>query len=88
MTGYGHGDGTDLDFIDPIRGQRCVLVVPEGSRIFPSPGEPKIGIEHPNCDQLADVSPDLDCFYCQTCQWNGRVSGAWVFDVIEGTVEQ
>jgi hypothetical protein len=88
MSGYGHGEGDDLSFIDPISRRVCTLVAPPDGRIFPSGDDPKIGIIHPDCDQLADVSPDLDCFYCETCQWNGRVSGAWVVDVIEGTVER
>lgn len=58
-------------FTDPISGQRCFLRLPEKA------------IEHPDCEHLADVSPELDAFYCSTCRWNGRVSGAWVVDVTE-----
>lgn len=68
---------------DPIRHHNVTLVIPDGGRIFPSDGEPKIGIEHPGCDQLADLSVELDAFYCQACKWNGRVSGAWAVDRIQ-----
>ena len=67
-------------FTDPIRHRECVLVIPPDGRIF---DEPKIGVAHPDCDTLADLSIELDCFYCQACQWNGRVSGAWCVDMIE-----
>lgn len=71
-------------FLDPIQNRQCVLVVPPDGRVFASRGEPKIGIEHPDCDQVADLSIDLDAFYCPVCRWNGRVSGAWCVHVIEG----
>ena len=70
-------------FVDPIRDCECVLVVPPDGRVFPSHGEPKIGVEHPGCTQAADLSIELDAFYCTTCRWNGRVSGAWCVDMIE-----
>lgn len=70
-------------FSDPIRGQTCALVIPPDGRVFPSGAEPKIGIAHPGCDNLADLSIELDAFYCQVCRWNGRVSGAWCVDMIE-----
>jgi hypothetical protein len=70
-------------FVDPISGEDVALVVPAGGRVCPSPGEPKIGVEHPRCDNLADLAIELDAFYCPRCQWNGRISGAWAVDVIE-----
>lgn len=70
-------------FVDPIRGEKCVLVIPSNGRIFPNQGQPKIGVEHPRCDHLADLSVDLDAFYCPVCRWNGRVSGAWCVSKIE-----
>ena len=42
-----------------------------------------LGVTHPDCDQAADVSIHLDAFYCQTCKWNGRISGAWAVDKLE-----
>jgi hypothetical protein len=69
-------------FLDPIRDRLCALVVPPDGRVY---GEPKIGIAHPDCDSLADLSVELDAFYCPACGWNGRVSGAWCVDMIEGT---
>ena len=74
-----------LEFRDH-RDRSCVLVVPEGGRLFRDGDEPQIGVAHPGCDQLADISVELDAAYCPTCQYNGRISGAWVVDVIEHTV--
>lgn len=71
-------------FTDPITHRQCLLVVPPGSLLFATGDEPKVGVEHPDCEHLADISVELDAFYCQECRWNGRVSGAWVVDVIEG----
>ena len=71
-------------FTDPVSDTECVLVVPPGGRVYPEPGEPKIGIVHPGCDALADLAVDLDAFFCPACKRNGRVSGAWCVDVIEG----
>jgi len=73
----------DLTFVDPIRQRKCVLVIPPEGRVYPTAGEPKIGIAHPDCDELADLSVELDAFYCPACGWNGRVSGAWCIDMIE-----
>lgn len=70
------------EFTDPITDEGCTLVVPSGGRVFPSNGEPKIGVRHPRCDELADLAVELDCFYCRACRWNGRISGAWAVDVI------
>jgi len=70
-------------FVDPISSQWCVLVIPEGGRLYPGDGDPKIGIRHPDCPEVADLSVELDAFYCPTCGWNGRVSGAWCVDLIE-----
>jgi hypothetical protein len=73
------------EFTDPITEASCVLVVPAGGRVWPRPGEPKIGVEHPGCPELADLCVDLDAFYCPApagCGWNGRVSGAWALDVM------
>jgi hypothetical protein len=41
------------------------------------------GVEHPDCDYLAEVMPDLDAFFCRYCQWNGRISGAWFMGLLE-----
>ena len=70
-------------FIDLVSHVEVVLLVPPGGRLYPKPGEPAIGVKHPNCDRLADVSIELDCFYCQDCRWNGRISGAWVYDLMQ-----
>jgi hypothetical protein len=78
-------------FTDLVCGATCTLVIPPGGQVYPSaPGEPKIGVEHPGaagepaCIVLADISLGLDAFYCRFCGWNGRISGAWVVDVITG----
>lgn len=70
-------------FRDPIKQRVCQLVVPRDGSYFPTGDEPKIGIAHPDCDHIADVSPNLDAFYCPACRWNGRVSGAWVVGVVK-----
>jgi hypothetical protein len=58
-------------FVDPISGRQCFLAT-----------DPLLGVAHPNCPELADVTVELDAFYCRACGWNGRVSGAWVMDVV------
>jgi hypothetical protein len=80
------GRAIEHAFRDPIRDMTCVLVIPADGRIFPLRGEPKIGIAHPGCESLADLSVELDAFYCQACRWNGRVSGAWCVDMIDATL--
>lgn len=75
---------TKTTFTDPISGETCILVVPPYGRVFPSHGEAKIGVGHPRCSELADLAIELDAFYCPACRWNGRISGAWALDVIEG----
>jgi hypothetical protein len=57
-------------FTDPISGRHLVLRF----------GERAAGVEHPGCAHLADVSPELDAFFCSACHWNGRISGAWFMD--------
>lgn len=71
------------DFTDLVSGRECTLVIPPDGRVFPKPGEPKTGIRHPDCGQLADVSVGLDAFFCTKCQWNGRVPGVWCIEKIE-----
>ena len=69
-------------FTDDVSGQPCELVIPPGGKVFPAPGEPKTGVRHPDCPAVADLCMDLDAFYCQLCQWNGRISGAWAAGMI------
>jgi hypothetical protein len=71
-------------FYELVRGGECTLVVPPGGRVYPQAGEAKIGVEHPRCDAVADLAIELDAFFCPACHRNGRVSGAWCRDVIEG----
>lgn len=71
-----------VGFSEPVRTKWCELVIPDGGRVFPSADEPKIGVRHPDCDELADLALELDAFYCQSCRYNGRISGAWAHDVI------
>jgi hypothetical protein len=70
---------SDHDFTDPISGSVCVLVNDPTADWW----DGGVGVRHPSlgCARLADVSPDLDAFYCPDCGWTGRVSGAWVCDV-------
>lgn len=69
-------------FTDPVSGQSCSLVIPPAGRIFPSPGEPKTGVRHPGCPEVAGLSLDLDAFWCPSCGWNGRISGAWAAEMV------
>ncbi|SRR6266566_3003174 len=71
-----------LAFTDLVSNQRCELVIPPGGRVYPGPGEPKIGVAHPGCPAVADLAVELDAFWCPACGWNGRVSGAWCVDMI------
>ena len=59
-------------FTDLVRLRECELVIEPGRL-------PRV--RHPGCIVLADVSVELDAFYCRFCQWNGRVPGAWVHDL-------
>lgn len=79
-------DAIEVAFVDPIRNAPCVLVVPPEGRVYPSEGESKIGVRHPDCEVLADLAIELDAFHCQSCGRGGRVSGGWAIDVIEGRV--
>lgn len=68
-----------LPFEDPIhRGAKVTLIVDPTAPLFDA-----LTVEHPGCKELADVSVDLDAFFCTTCHWNGRISGAWAFDMWE-----
>ena len=69
-------------FTDPIRDTECVLVIPPGGQVYPAPPDEKIGVEHGECGAVADLTLELDAFYCPLCGWNGRVSGAWAADMI------
>jgi hypothetical protein len=69
MTGVG------VAFTDPVTGERCELVILNG----------KPYVTHAGCDGWADVVVVLDAFYCGRCRWSGRVSGAWVMDVMAGS---
>lgn len=64
-------------FTDPARNEQCELVIPAGGRVHPINDEPKIGVAHPDCDEIADLALDLDAFFCPACKRNGRISGAW-----------
>lgn len=77
-----------MPFTDLVHWAECTLVIPPGGVVYPGPGQPKIGVEHPGaageaCIVLADLAIELDAFYCRLCQWNGRVSGAWCLDQID-----
>lgn len=72
---------TRHEFNDPISGTTMVLVLgDEKSR----PYDGTHGVEHPGCPRLADVSPDLDAFFCPMCSMSGRISGAWFMELWTG----
>jgi len=72
-------DSVRAKFTDSATRQQCELVIPPGGYIFVAKGsdKPKIGIAHPGCPELADLTLELDAFHCPACGFNGRVSGAW-----------
>jgi hypothetical protein len=72
--------GDRYPFPEPISGEARILVVPPGGSLR---GSPRIGVEHPGCQALADVSLELDAFYCSRCKATGRVSGAWALGRME-----
>lgn len=64
-------------FLDPVNdGAECTLVIPLTSA-------KRAAVAHPHCTKLADLSADLDAFFCRSCHQNGRISGAWATDMIE-----
>lgn len=70
-------------FTDPITHVNVTLVIPEGGQVFPTSGEPKIGVEHQGCPERADLALEYDAFYCARCRWSGRITGAWAVAMIE-----
>jgi len=58
-------------FTDPVSGQEVVLHFGDAP-----------GVEHPGCGFRAEVSPELDAFYCTHCRRSGRISGAWFMDLL------
>lgn len=68
-------------FTDPITDRVVGLKVGIGIDRM-RPGLPGMVVVHGDCPTPADVSPDLDCFYCPTCGWNGRISGQWAMDML------
>lgn len=69
-------------FRDPISNRECMLRIGVNVDRL-RPGMVGMGVRHGTCVQMADVSPELDAFYCPGCGWNGRVSGAWVMEKLD-----
>lgn len=67
------------EFTDPISGRTMVLDMTNAAAGTPYDGTH--GVEHVGCARLADVSPELDAFYCPECRCSGRISGAWFMDL-------
>ena len=63
---------TRYAFTDPIRNTRVTLMIDPAARLFDA-----LTVAHPHCESRADVSANLDAFYCQSCGWNGRINGRW-----------
>lgn len=61
------------EFTDLVSGKRCALFLVEGQ--YPV-------VRHPDCDKWADVTIELDAFYCVKCRMNGRVPGYWVAELV------
>ena len=68
------------DFVDPISGELLQLVIALSE---PSFFDGRSGVLHPGCNFLADVSADLDAFYCNHCGRGGRISGMWAVAAIQ-----
>lgn len=64
-------------FVDPVKGVERELVVLIGAPVFEA-----LKVEH-GCTDLADVSANLDAWFCPVCHAGGRISGAWAFDVYD-----
>lgn len=64
-------------FVDPVKGVERELVVLHGVSAFDG-----LKVEH-GCTDLADVSADLDAWFCPVCHVQGRISGAWALDVYD-----
>lgn len=61
-------------FTEPVHDVNCILVIPvTASRM--------VTVLHPHCSNGADISPDLDAFFCPDCGYNGRISGKFVYDM-------
>lgn len=58
------------------RGPSLTLVIVAGDGT-------KTGVEHPGCDHLAAVTPQLDVAFCNCCYWQCRLSGQWFMDLWE-----
>jgi hypothetical protein len=67
---------SEYPFTDHISNRDCTLIVDGSKAAFDGNR-----VRHGECPELAPVSLDLDAFYCVACRWNGRVSGAWVYDL-------
>lgn len=63
-------------FMDGVRGDECTLLVDPTLPLFEG-----LKVVHTGCSELADVSADLDAWFCTACQRSGRVSGAWAVDM-------
>lgn len=63
------------EFTEWVTGETCYVVIN---------GEKGPIVQHRGCPQMAPVTMELDAFYCTKCRFNGRISGAWVADLING----
>lgn len=71
-------EACEFPFVDPMTGDTLVVVFGAAPLV---PYDGKHGVRHDGCERLADVSPDLDCWFCPECRRQGRVSGAWFMDL-------
>lgn len=71
-----HGTAARRSFVDPTSGkERELLVLTNCDGAFDA-----LKVDH-GCSELADVSADLDAWFCPACQRSGRISGAWAVDM-------
>lgn len=73
-----HGTAARRSFVDPTSGkERELLVLTNCDGAFDA-----LKVDH-GCSDLADVSTDLDAWFCPVCHARGRISGAWALDVYD-----
>jgi hypothetical protein len=64
------------EFTDPTTGQTHVITDdPNGPRI-------PLGVQHPECDKLADIYPDINGFWCRHCGHVGQINGDWITSLV------
>ena len=64
------------EFIDVIRGDRCLLVVDPTVTVFDG-----LTVAHDGCDVRGRATIELDAWGCTSCGRRGRVPGGWAYEM-------